>query len=221
VRNRPTANLTAFFREGHHFVALADDLAARRGRPLRIWRNAASTGEEPYSIATTAAETLGDDAPVKILAKRLDGLARIRVSEAVDGERVLPGHAHLAPGGLHLSVERSAANYVARVRDGETVNRHKPSVEVLFESASRRRTERLRHHADRHGRADGALAMRAMREAGAYKLAQVEASCVVFGMPREAIVRGARSEKCCRWHRSRLHLLERLRTTSGLSINRL
>lgn len=59
------------------------------------------------------------------------------MKEAVDGDRILPGHAYIAPGGLHLSVERSGANYVARVRDGDPVNRHKPSVEVLFDSAAR------------------------------------------------------------------------------------
>ncbi|HEY8706985.1 MAG TPA: chemotaxis response regulator protein-glutamate methylesterase, partial [Burkholderiaceae bacterium] len=63
-------------------------------------------------------------------ALRLDGLCRIGVKEAEDGERVLPGHAYIAPGGLHLSVERSGANYIARVRDGDPINRHKPSVEV-------------------------------------------------------------------------------------------
>ena len=67
-----TTNLTAFFREDHHFVALAHDLAARRGRPLRIWCNAASTGEEPYSIAMTVAEALGADAPVRLLATDID-----------------------------------------------------------------------------------------------------------------------------------------------------
>ena len=70
--------------------------------------------------------------------------ARIRVKEARDGERVLPGHAYIAPGGLHLRVERSGANYIARVRDGEPVNRHKPSVEVLFASAARDRRARTR-----------------------------------------------------------------------------
>src|SRR6218665_160346 len=69
-------------------------------------------------------------------AARLDGLCKIRVKEAEDGERILPGPAYIAPGGLHLSVEKSGANYVARVRDGEPVNRHKPSVEVLFKSAA-------------------------------------------------------------------------------------
>jgi two-component system chemotaxis response regulator CheB len=153
-------------------------------------------------------------------AKRLDGLARIRVAEAVDGERVLPGHAYLAPGGLHLSVERSGANYIARVRDGEPVNRHKPSVEVLFESAARVVGPNAFGIMLTGMGADGALAMRAMRDAGAYNLAQDEASCVVFGMPREAITRGAVHE-VLPLAQIAPQLLERLRATSGLSINRL
>ena len=73
----------------------------------------------------------------KSYAARLDGLCRISVKEAQDGERILPGHAYIAPGGLHLSVERSGANYIARVQEGDPVNRHRPSVEVLFKSAAR------------------------------------------------------------------------------------
>ena len=73
----------------------------------------------------------------KSYAARLDGLCKVRVAEARDGERILPGHAYIAPGGFHLSVERSGANYIARVQDGDPVNRHKPSVEVLFKSAAR------------------------------------------------------------------------------------
>ncbi|MES2959535.1 MAG: chemotaxis response regulator protein-glutamate methylesterase [Pseudomonadota bacterium] len=153
-------------------------------------------------------------------AKRLDGLARIRVSEAVDGERVLPGHAYLAPGGLHLSVERSGANYIARVRDGEPVNRHKPSVEVLFESAARVVGPNAFGIMLTGMGADGAKALRAMRDAGAYNLAQDEASCVVFGMPREAIAHGAVHE-VLPLAQIAPHLLERLRVTAGLSTNRL
>ena len=127
----------------------------------------------------------------KSYAARLDGLCRIRVAEATDGERVLPGHAYIAPGGFHLSVQRSGANYVARVQDGEPVNRHKPSVAVLFESAA--------HVVARNALAvmltgmggDAAKAMRSMRDAGSFNLAQDEASCVVFGMPREAIAHSA------------------------------
>jgi len=152
-------------------------------------------------------------------AKRLDGLARIRVKEAADGERVLPGHAYLAPGGLHLSVERSGANYIARVRDGEPVNRHKPSVEVLFESAARIVGPNAFGIMLTGMGADGARAMRAMRDAGAYNLCQDEASCVVFGMPREAIAQGAAHE-VLPLAQIAPHLLERLRSTAGMAIHR-
>jgi two-component system, chemotaxis family, protein-glutamate methylesterase/glutaminase len=124
-------------------------------------------------------------------ARRLDGLCPIAVKEASDGERVLPGHAYIAPGGQHLSIERSGAAYVARVRDGEPVNRHKPSVEVLFDSAARVVGPHALGVMLTGMGADGARAMRRMREAGSWNVAQDEASCVVFGMPREAIAAGA------------------------------
>lgn len=152
-------------------------------------------------------------------AKRLDGLARIRVKEATDGERVLPGHAYLAPGGMHLSVERSGANYIARVRDGDPVNRHKPSVEVLFESAARVVGPNALGLMLTGMGGDGAKAMKLMRDAGAYNVCQDEASCVVFGMPREAIAHGAANE-VLPLNRIATHLVERLRSTAGLSTNR-
>jgi two-component system chemotaxis response regulator CheB len=130
----------------------------------------------------------------KSYAARLDGLCRIRVAEAVDGERVLPGHAYIAPGGLHLSVARSGANYIARVQDGEPVNRHKPSVEVLFNSAAQVVGRNALGVMLTGMGADGAKAMRAMRDAGSFNIAQDEQSCVVFGMPREAIAHGATHE---------------------------
>ena len=127
-------------------------------------------------------------------AERLNGLCRIVVSEAVHGERILPGHAYIAPGGFHLSLTRSGANYVAQVDLEPPVNRHRPSVDVLFDSAAK--------HAGKNaigviltgmGR-DGAEGLLRMRQAGAYTLAQDEASCVVFGMPREAIALGGVNE---------------------------
>ena len=127
-------------------------------------------------------------------AQRLHGLCRIAVSEAVHGERILPGHAYIAPGGFHLSLTRSGANYVAQVDQAPPVNRHRPSIDVLFDSAAQ--------HAGKNaigviltgmGR-DGADGLRRMHQAGAYTLAQDEASCVVFGMPREAIALGAVDE---------------------------
>jgi len=152
-------------------------------------------------------------------AARLDSLARIRVAEARDGERILPGHAYLAPGGLHLSVERSGANYICRVQDGEPVNRHKPSVEVLFNSAARVVGPNALGIMLTGMGADGAKAMRAMRDAGAYNLCQDEASCVVFGMPREAIAAGA-AHQVLPLGQIAPHLLERLRATAGMSTNR-
>jgi two-component system, chemotaxis family, protein-glutamate methylesterase/glutaminase len=152
-------------------------------------------------------------------AARLDGLCRIRVAEARDGERVLPGHAYIAPGGHHLSVERSGANYIARVQLGEPVNRHMPSVEVLFKSAARVVGPNALAIMLTGMGADGAKAMREMRDAGSYNLVQDEASCVVFGMPREAIVHGAAHE-VLPLAQIAPKLIERLRSTAGLSLNR-
>ena len=152
-------------------------------------------------------------------ANRLDGLCKIRVKEAVDGERILPGHAYIAPGGLHLSVERSGANYIARVTDGDPVNRHKPSVEVLFESAARVVGPNALGIMLTGMGADGAKAMRAMRDAGSYNVCQDEATCVVFGMPREAINHGAACE-VLPLGKIAGHVIDRLRATAGLSLNR-
>lgn len=124
-------------------------------------------------------------------AARLDGLCKIRVKEAENGERLLPGHAYIAPGGMHLSVERSGANYIARVQDGKLVNRHKPSVDVLFRSAALVAGPNTLGVMLTGMGADGASAMRTLRDAGSFNIAQDEASCVVFGMPREAIAAGA------------------------------
>ncbi|MEK8045262.1 protein-glutamate methylesterase/protein-glutamine glutaminase [Ideonella margarita] len=152
-------------------------------------------------------------------AARLDGLCKIRVKEATDGERILPGHAYIAPGGLHLSVERSGANYIARVRDGEPVNRHKPSVEVLFESAARVAGPNAFGIMLTGMGADGAKAMKIMRDAGSYNYCQDEASCVVFGMPREAINHGAANE-VLPLGQIAPHLMDKLRQTHGASLNR-
>ena len=152
-------------------------------------------------------------------AARLDTLCKIRVKEATDGERILPGHAYIAPGGLHLSVERSGANYVARVRDGEPVNRHKPSVEVLFESAARVVGQNAFGIMLTGMGADGARAMKTMRDAGSYNYAQNESTCVVFGMPREAIQHGAAHE-VLPLQDIATHLMEKLRSMHGALLHR-
>jgi two-component system chemotaxis response regulator CheB len=150
----------------------------------------------------------------KSYAARLDGLCRLAVAEAQDGERILPGHAYIAPGGRHLAVERSGANYIARVFDGEPVNRHKPSVEVLFESAARLVGRNALGVMLTGMGADGAAAMRKMRDAGSYNFCQDEATCVVFGMPREAIAHGA-ADEVLPLAQIAPRLLERLRSTAG------
>jgi two-component system chemotaxis response regulator CheB len=155
----------------------------------------------------------------KSYAARLDGLCKIRVKEAQDGERILPGHGYIAPGGLHLTVERSGANYIARVQDGDPINRHKPSVEALFLSAAKVVGPNAIGIMLTGMGADGARAMKVMKDAGAYNYCQDEASCVVFGMPREAIAAGA-ADEVLPLNQIAGKVLERLRATSGISLNR-
>ena len=127
-------------------------------------------------------------------AARLNGLCQITVKEATNGERILPGHAYIAPGGKQFHVARSGANYVAVVDDGPPVNRHKPSVEVLFKSAATVVGRNAFGIMLTGMGNDGAVAMREMKDAGSYNYVQDEATCIVFGMPREAIAHGAADE---------------------------
>lgn len=127
-------------------------------------------------------------------AARLDGLCQIVVQEARHGERILPGHAYIAPGGTQFSVGRSGANYTCIVDDGEPVNRHKPSVEVLFLSVAKTAGVNAVGVMLTGMGNDGARAMRVMKDSGSYNYCQDEASCIVFGMPREAIAAGAADE---------------------------
>jgi len=123
-------------------------------------------------------------------AARLDQLCRVNVREAADGDSVIRGQALVAPGNRHMLLKRSGARYFVEVRDGPLVNRHRPSVDVLFRSTAR--------YAGRNAIGvimtgmgdDGARGMLEMKEAGAVNLAQDEASCIVFGMPAEAIKMG-------------------------------
>ena len=124
-------------------------------------------------------------------ANRLDKLCKISVKEAEGDERVLPGHAYLAPGHSHLMLVRSGANYMTRLDQGPPVNRHRPSVDVLFRSAALNAGKNAVGVILTGMGKDGAAGMLEMKNAGAYNLAQDEASCVVFGMPREAIALGA------------------------------
>ena len=127
-------------------------------------------------------------------AKRLDSLSKISVREARGDERVLPGHAYIAPGHSHLTLVRSGANYMTRIDQNEPVNRHRPSVDVLFKSAALSAGKNAVGVILTGMGKDGAMGMLQMKMAGAFNFAQDEASCVVFGMPREAIAVGAVNE---------------------------
>lgn len=127
-------------------------------------------------------------------AQRLNNLCRCEVREAADGDRVLPGLVLIAPGGRHMQLRRSGAQYRVSVADGPPVNRHKPSVDVLFRSVASVAGRNALGIIMTGMGDDGALGLLAMRQAGAHTIAQDRDSCVVFGMPREAIEKGAAVE---------------------------
>ena len=120
-------------------------------------------------------------------ARRLDGLCEITVKEARNNDRVVPGSALIAPGGKHLLLQRSGAQYYVEVREGPPVNRHCPSVDVLFRSAAKSAGRNALGIIMTGMGDDGARGLKEMRNAGSATIAQDEASCVVFGMPKEAI----------------------------------
>jgi two-component system chemotaxis response regulator CheB len=124
-------------------------------------------------------------------AARLDTLCEAEVLEASDGDRVLPGRVLIAPGGLHMMVRRDGAQYRVRVADGPPVNRHKPSVDVLFRSVAECAGRNAMGVIMTGMGDDGARGLRQMRDADARTVGQNEATCVVYGMPGEAVKLGA------------------------------
>jgi two-component system chemotaxis response regulator CheB len=128
------------------------------------------------------------------LASRLNTLCAIEVREAKDGDRVIPGVALIAPGGKHTKLVRSGAQFTVSVFDGPVVNHHRPSVDVLFRSAAQCAGKNAVAVIMTGMGDDGARGMRDIYQAGAHTIAQDEASCVVFGMPKEAIKLGGAAE---------------------------
>ena len=130
----------------------------------------------------------------KAFSDRLNKLCRIEVKEAEDGDQIVPGRALIAPGNYHMSVKRSGALYFVEVHDGPLISRHRPSVDVLFRSFSKSVGKNgigmiLTGMGD-----DGAVGMRDMHDSGVVTYAQNEESCIVFGMPKEAIKKGGVSK---------------------------
>ncbi|MFZ5995105.1 MAG: protein-glutamate methylesterase/protein-glutamine glutaminase [Thermodesulfobacteriota bacterium] len=124
-------------------------------------------------------------------AARLNGLCRVEVKEAENGDGVVTGRALIAPGNRHTLLKRSGARYYVEIKDGPLVSRHRPSVDVLFRSGARYAGTNAVGVIMTGMGDDGAQGLLEMKEAGAFTIAQDEATCVVFGMPKEAIKRGA------------------------------
>ncbi|MDQ7990145.1 MAG: CheB methylesterase domain-containing protein [Candidatus Dactylopiibacterium sp.] len=127
-------------------------------------------------------------------AKRLDGLCALTVKEAAHAERARPGTVYIAPGHSHLLVRRVPGGFQCELSAADPVNRHRPSVDVLFHAAAREVGRQCLGVMLTGMGKDGALGMLAMREAGAYNICQDQQSCVVWGMPREATLNGAANE---------------------------
>lgn len=127
-------------------------------------------------------------------AKRLDSLGAVRVVEAQGGERIQPGHAYLAPGHSHMTIRRNGAGWVTELNKSAPVNRHRPAVDVLFQSVAREAGKNAIGVILTGMGKDGAQGLLAMRQAGAWNIGQDQESCVVYGMPREAALVGAVNE---------------------------
>lgn len=124
-------------------------------------------------------------------AKRLDSLSQVTVKEAVTGDRVMPGLVLIAPGGKHMLLRRSGAQYRVEVKDGPLVSRHRPSVDVLFRSVAQSAGSNAIGIIMTGMGDDGAKGLKELHDTGALTVAQDEASCVVYGMPKEAVKLGA------------------------------
>jgi two-component system chemotaxis response regulator CheB len=184
--------------------ARAQPLLARVEATDRLLVLGASTGGTEAVAEVLMA--MPPDAPAVVVAQhipevfsarwadRLDGCCAVKVREAVDGEPALLGHVYVAPGNHHLRVVRSGARYLLRVTQDAAVNRHRPSVDVLFESVARCAGRNAVAALLTGMGADGAEGLLSLRRAGAHTIAQDEATSVVWGMPGEAVKRGAAVE---------------------------
>ncbi|WFS64086.1 chemotaxis response regulator protein-glutamate methylesterase [Pseudodesulfovibrio thermohalotolerans] len=152
---------------------------------LRVFLEAQPVGCPPIAIVQHMPEHF-----TAAFANRLNSLCRINVREARDGDAMMRGQALIAPGDRHMLLKRSGARYYVEVREGPLVSRHRPSVDVLFRSGARYGGPNVVAAIMTGMGDDGAKGMKELKDAGAYTIAQDEASCVVFGMPQEAIKQG-------------------------------
>lgn len=206
VRGAASARMArrAFEREATPQTPAAVDLVALSSTTDRITVIGTSTGgtQALEEILVSVPRTAPGIAVVQHMpelftaafAQRLNSICTVEVKEASSGDRLIPGRVLIAPGGHHLEIQRSGAQYIAKVFRGPAVNRHCPSVDVLFRSAAQAAGRNATGIIMTGMGDDGARGLLEMRHAGARTIAQDEASCVVFGMPKEAINLGAAKE---------------------------
>jgi two-component system, chemotaxis family, protein-glutamate methylesterase/glutaminase len=203
TRRAPTAASASDKKQPEHKIPMAD-LVSMSSTTDRITVIGTSTGgtQALEAVLINLSRTCPGIAVVQHMpekftaafAKRLDSVCAVDVKEAETGDRLIPGRVLIAPGGHHLEIQRSGAQYIAKVFRGPAVNRHCPSVDVLFRSAARAAGRNVTGIIMTGMGDDGARGLLEMRQAGARTIAQDEASCIVFGMPKEAISLGAAKE---------------------------
>jgi two-component system chemotaxis response regulator CheB len=181
ILDRP--RLTETFRTTEKIVAVGASTGGTEA--LRVFLEAL-----PYDAPGIVIVQHMPQAFTAAFARRLDGICRVTVKEAADGDTVVPGRALIAPGNRHMLLKRSGARYYVQIKDGPLVSRHRPSVDVLFRSVARYAGLNAVGVIMTGMGDDGARGILEMKQAKAFNLAQDEASCVVFGMPQEAIKRG-------------------------------
>jgi len=201
IRAAAHAQLTRRHASGRDAPLPALKLRQTAGRPRSLVAIGASTGgtEAIEAVLTRLPDRIPPIAIVqhipagfsRAFAERLNGICAFEVKEAQDGDLLVPGRALIAPGNFHMVVDRAPSGYRVTVKDGPLVCYQRPSVDVLFHSAAKAAGAEAVGVILTGMGSDGAQGLRAMRDAGAETIAQDEATCVVFGMPREAIRLGA------------------------------
>ena len=199
IANVPAAERTTTVTAGESTGALRNNALVRTtDQVIAIGTSTGGTQALEAILTKLPATTLGivivQHMPAVFTAmfsERLDSLCQIEVREAQNGDRVVPGRALVAPGGKHMMLKRNGAQYVVEVVDGPLFNRHRPSVDVLFRSVAKAAGANALGIIMTGMGDDGARGLKEMHDIGARTIAQDEASCVVFGMPKEAIKLGA------------------------------